>query len=69
MIQVPDLYIFEGLSKEEVNYFLLMSEPMEFDAGDVIISEGDESDNRAYFLEVGEVIVSQNDAEICRLPE
>lgn len=30
MFQAPDLYIFDGLSEEEVNYFLLMSEPMEF---------------------------------------
>lgn len=67
MFQAPDIYIFDGLSADEVNYFLLMSEPMEFRDGQVIIAEGDESDNRAYLIESGEVVVSVDGAEITRL--
>ncbi|MFZ4461769.1 MAG: cyclic nucleotide-binding domain-containing protein [Patescibacteria group bacterium] len=69
MFQAPDLYIFDGLSEEEVNYFLLMSEPMEFRSGDTIIVEGDESDNRAYLLESGEVVISIDGKEITRLTD
>jgi len=69
MFQAPDLYIFDGLSEEEVSYFLLMSEPMEFRSGDTIIVEGDESDNRAYLLESGEVVISIDGKEITRLTD
>ena len=69
MNQSPDLYIFDGLSAEETNYFLLMSEPMEFSPGEVIISEGDASNNCAYVIESGSVVVSVDDQEIARLEE
>jgi CRP-like cAMP-binding protein len=56
----PDLYIFEGLTSDEVNYFALMCEPMDFNAGAIVLREGDESDGRAYFIEEGEAEVIQN---------
>ena len=47
----PLLYIFDGLTSDEVNYFALMCDPVDFNSGDIIINEGDDSDDRAYFIE------------------
>jgi CRP/FNR family transcriptional regulator, cyclic AMP receptor protein len=47
----PRLYIFDGLTSDEVNYFALMCDPVDFAAEDVILSEGEASDDRAYFIE------------------
>lgn len=53
----PELYIFEGLTSDEVNYFALMCDPIDFSAGDTVMKEGDASDSRAFFVESGEVEV------------
>ncbi len=50
-----NLYIFEGLSREEVVYFLMMSEAVFLKSGEVVMSEGDTSDNRAYVIQSGSV--------------
>jgi CRP-like cAMP-binding protein len=50
-----NLYIFEGLSREEVVYFLMMSEAVFLKSGEVVMSEGDASDNRAYVIQSGSV--------------
>ena len=59
-----ELYIFEGLSQKEVAYFIMMSETMYFDEGTTIMSEGDESDDRAYFIESGTVDVFRHGKKI-----
>lgn len=56
----PELYIFEGLTSDEVNYFALMCEPIDFDSGAMVMREGSESDGRAFFIESGEAEVIQN---------
>lgn len=48
-----DLYIFEGLSPEQVNYFLMMSEVRQCKPGTVVVTEGDASDDRAYVIRSG----------------
>lgn len=52
-----NLYIFDGLSREEVVYFLMMSETAYLKSGQVVMSEGDASDNRAYVIQSGSVEV------------
>lgn len=69
MKNFPDLYIFAGLSEQEVHYFLLMSEPIDFKNGETIMSEGEASDNRAYVIESGEARVLKDGKEIARLGE
>ncbi len=54
-----NLYIFEGLSPQEINYFVMMSEPVEFRSGETIVSEGGASDGRAYFVQSGMVEISR----------
>lgn len=56
----PELYIFEGLTSDEVNYFALMCEPIDFNSGAIVMREGAESDSRAFFIESGEAEVLQN---------
>ncbi len=63
----PALYIFDGLSQEEINYFLLMCEPLEFRTGECIMREGDESDFRAYCIEEGMVRVLRDGKKITTL--
>jgi hypothetical protein len=46
----PELYIFEGLTSDEVNYFALMCEPIDYDSGEIIMTEGSKSDGRAFFI-------------------
>lgn len=52
---ISDLYIFEGLSREEVVYFLMMSETIFLKVGETVISEGAASDDRAYIVQSGNV--------------
>ena len=54
---LKDLYIFEGLSAEQVSYFLMMSETRTFKPGTVVITEGEPSDDRAYVIRTGTVEV------------
>lgn len=63
----PKLYIFEGLTPDEVNYFALMCEPIDYKVGSIVIREGSESDGRAYFIEEGNAEVIQNGKIIAQL--
>lgn len=51
------LYIFNGLSKDELSYFTLMCDPGYYSSGSIIMREGDTSDNKAYFIESGKAEV------------
>ena len=61
------LYIFEGLTQKEIAYFIMMSETLQFDAGETIMSEGDVSDDRAYLIESGSVDIYRQDAKIATM--
>jgi len=63
----PELYIFEGLTSDEVNYFALMCEPIDYDSGEIIMTEGSKSDGRAFFIESGEVEVLRSGKVVAKL--
>ena len=63
----PRLYIFDGLTSDEVNYFALMCDPIDYAAGSVILSEWEESDNQAYFIEEWTVQVVKSSEVIATL--
>lgn len=62
-----DLYIFDGFSKEEVAFFLLMSQTQYRKKGDVIIHEGESSNGCAYYITRGKVRVIQEGREVAVL--
>lgn len=64
----PDgLYIFDGLSDREIAYFIMMSETIYEKSGEIIINEGDASDDRAYFIESGSVDIYRSGEKIATL--
>jgi CRP-like cAMP-binding protein len=67
MFSPESLYIFEGLSLQEVSYFLLMAQTKTFKKGDVIIREGDASDDKAYCLKMGKVSIERGNDVIATL--
>lgn len=62
-----NIYIFEGLSKEEVSYFVLMSETQFFKKGEMIIREKDKSNNKAYIIESGRVEIIKDNEKIAEI--
>lgn len=62
-----NVYIFDGLSKEEISYFILMSETQFFKKWDSIIKEWEVSNNKAYIIEKGSVEVSKEWERIAQL--
>lgn len=62
-----NVYIFDGLSKEEISYFILMSETQFFKKWDAIIKEWEVSNNKAYIIEKGSVEVSKEWERIAQL--
>lgn len=62
-----ELYIFEGLSDKEIAYFIMMSETIFAKSGTTIMTEGDTSDDRAYFIERGSVDVFRGEKKIASL--
>ncbi|EKE29097.1 MAG: putative cAMP-dependent regulatory protein [uncultured bacterium (gcode 4)] len=46
-----NIYIFEGLSKEEVSYFILMSETQDYKKWEKIIMQWGMSNKKAYIIE------------------
>lgn len=59
MSQVDELYIFDGFSKDEISFFLLMSQTQYVKAGDRIMTVGDMSNGHAYYINRGSVRVIQ----------
>lgn len=55
--KIDELYIFDGFSKEEVTYFLLMSQTQYRKAGERVLSIGDISNGCAYYINSGTVRV------------
>lgn len=61
------LYIFEGFSKEEIAYFLLMSQTQHRKKGEAILTIGDPSNGCAYYINAGHVKVVRGGNEIALL--
>lgn len=64
---VENLYIFDGFSKEEIAYFLLMSQTQYHKWGKKIITVGDQSNGCAYYINSGHVRVIQGGSEVAIL--
>lgn len=62
-----NIYIFEGLSKEEISYFILMSVVEKYKKWDTIITEWEKSNDRAYIIEKWSVEVSKEWERIARI--
>jgi CRP-like cAMP-binding protein len=63
------LYIFDGLSSEELSYFALMCDPINYDSWAIVMRESDKSDNRAYFIEAWKAEVIKDGKVIAILSE
>lgn len=61
------IYIFEGLSKEEISYFVMMSETQFFKKWDMIIKQWDKSNDKAYIIESGRVEVKIDWEQIAQI--
>ena len=61
------LYIFEGLTQKEIAYFIMMSESIQCNRGEALMSEWDASDNRAYLIESGSVDVYRHGKKVSTL--
>jgi CRP-like cAMP-binding protein len=64
---VENLYIFDGFSKEEVAYFLLMSQTQYRKWGETILTIGDQSNGCAYYINTWHVRVVQWGSEVAIL--
>jgi len=53
--KIDELYIFDGFSKEEITYFLLMSQTQYVKTGERVLSVGDVSNGCAYYINNGSV--------------
>lgn len=61
------LYIFEWFSKQEIAYFLLMSQTQHRKKGEAILTIGDVSNGCAYYINNGHVKVVRGGNEIALL--
>lgn len=66
-ISLDSLYIFDGIPKEEVAYFLLMSQSQHRRKGEAILTIGDQSNWCAYYINSGHVKVVRGGNEIALL--
>lgn len=64
---IENLYIFDGLSKEVIAYFLLMSQVQYRRAWEVIIRQNDVSNGCAYYVNSGSVRVVQDGKEVATI--
>jgi CRP/FNR family cyclic AMP-dependent transcriptional regulator len=65
--KIDELYIFDGFSKEEITYFLLMSQTQYRKKWERILSIGDISNGCAYYINSGNVRVIQWGLEVAIL--
>ena len=63
-LQPENLYIFDGLSEDEIAYFIMMGEKASKNIGEYIIKQWEESDGSAYFIASWSVKVLHNDQEM-----
>ena len=64
---IEELYIFDGFSKEEITYFLLMSQTQYRKAWERVLAIGDISNGCAYYINSGKVRILQWGNEIAML--
>lgn len=62
-----NIYIFEGLSSEEISYFILMSETKFYKKWEYIIKEWDPCNDKAYIIEKWSVSVEKNGEKIATI--
>lgn len=67
IMQNENIYIFEGLSKEEISYFVMMSETQFFKKWDMIIKEWDSSNDKAYIIESWRVEIRKDWEQIAQI--
>lgn len=67
MFSPENLYLFEGLSLQEVSYFLLMAETKVCKKWEVIIQEGEASNDKAYCIKTGSVDVYRSNDKVATL--
>ena len=63
MFSPESLYIFEGLSLQEISYFLLMAETRTYSKGEIIIKEAEASNDKAYCIKSGSVEIIRQAGE------
>ncbi|MCK9272283.1 cyclic nucleotide-binding domain-containing protein [Candidatus Gracilibacteria bacterium] len=68
-MDLKNIYIFEGLSDEELSYFDTIAKKQSFKKGDFIISEGDKSNDNAYIIESGFVEVFHKGEKLATINE
>lgn len=66
-MQKEKIYIFEWLSKEEISYFIMMSETQFFKKWEMVIKQWDKSNNKAYIIESGKVEVQKDWEQIAQI--
>jgi CRP-like cAMP-binding protein len=66
-MSVENLYIFDGFSKEEVAYFLLMTQTQHRKKWDVVITMGETSNGCAYYIKSWHVKIMREGNEIALL--
>ncbi len=62
--KIDELYIFDGFSKEEITYFLLMSQTQHRKKWERVLTIGDISNGCAYYINSGKVRILQWGEEI-----
>lgn len=62
-----ELYIFDWLTKEEISYFILMSETRNYKKWDTILKEWDESDDTAFIIEKWSVSIIRDQEKVATL--
>lgn len=67
MSSAESLYIFDGFSREEIAYFLLMTQTQNRKKGEKVINLGDPSNGCAYYIKSGHVKVIRGGNEIALL--
>ncbi len=67
MSNIESLYIFDGFSKEEIAYFLLMSQTQYRKKWEIIVAMNDASNGCAYYINSGHLKVIREGNEIALL--
>lgn len=69
MIKLKDIYLFQQLDWDFIQLIIDNSRRVEFEAEEIIIQQGQDSNGEAYIIQEWEVVVSMNGNEIATLKE
>jgi CRP-like cAMP-binding protein len=67
--KLKDIYLFEWISKELVNFIIDNSRRVEYTAWDYVLHQGQESDENAYIIQSGTAKVEIDGEELKNLEE